>query len=70
MSAHISQHINIYRLYILAAYLMFMCMCVDLNRVVYKYIYITTLALLGIEVIMQIFQAQFLAIVATFIYIF
>lgn len=38
MNVHTAQHINTYGLYILVAYLIFMCMCIDLNRVVYKYI--------------------------------
>ena len=45
-----------------------MCVFADLNRMVYKYIYITTAALWNVEVIMQIAQACFLKIVAIFIF--
>ena len=45
-----------------------MCVFADLNRVVYKYIYITTAALWNVEVITQIAQVCFLKIVAIFIF--
>lgn len=70
MNSHISHHINICRFIYFSGLhnSVRVCVCVDLTRVVYKYIYISTLALWSMEVIIQKSQAYFLKIVAIFIF--